>query len=160
MKGWLLIGTLILAAAGYSAVDAVAQVDTTPNLESELRRGMDAAGACPSTSAAQDYAKCIFAISARNQQTVVDYKPFDTGLFFKAWIAMDLLGNSGTPADTDLAMQSVAAARHQAASMYTVFLADQRKVGATDEQMIAASGLSKSMLESRLASWASQPPAP
>jgi hypothetical protein len=42
--------------------------------------------------------------------------------------------------------------------MYTVYRADQRKVGVTDEQMIAISGLPKSMLESRLAVWVSQPP--
>jgi hypothetical protein len=89
---------------------------------------------------------------------VVDYKPFDTGLFFKAWIAMDLLGNPSGASDAGSTTPAAAAARHQAASMYTVYRADQRKVGVSDEQMIAISGLSKSMLESRLAVWASQPP--
>jgi hypothetical protein len=70
---------------------------------------------------------------------------------------MDLLGNPSTPPDVDLAKQVAAAARHQAESMYTVFRADQRKVGVADEQLIEISGMSKGNLESRLAVWASQP---
>jgi len=159
MKNWLLLSIPFLTpVAASSAADQSAALDSTSTLETEIRRGVEAESACSAITVAQDYVQCIFAVEARNQQKVVDYKPFDTGLFFKAWIAMDLLGNPSGPANPNSEPQAVAAGRHQAASMYTVFRADQRKIGVTDEQMIAASGMSKSILEPRLADWASRPP--
>jgi len=161
MKNWRLLSILFLTPlTASSAADQSAAIDSTSTLETEIRRGVYAESACAAIAVAQDYVRCIFAVEARNQQKVVDYKPFDTGLFFRAWIAMDLLGNPRSSADSSSSPQAAEAARQQAASMYTVFRADQRKVGVTDEQMIAASGMSKSILESRLAVWASQPPPP
>jgi hypothetical protein len=158
MKHWLLCSILFLTPlTAASAADPSAAIDPASALETQIKRGMDAESACSAIAVAQNYTQCIFAVEARNQQTVVDYKPFDTGLFFKAWIAMDLLGNP-TATDPSSTPEAAAAARQQAASMYTVYRADQRKVGVTDEQMIAISGLPKSMLESRLAVWVSQPP--
>jgi hypothetical protein len=159
MKNWLTLGILLLTPVGASsAADQSLITDSASTLETEIKRGVQAESACSAIADAEDYAHCIFAVEARNQQKVVDYKPFDTGLFFKAWITLDLLGNPGGPADTRSASPAAAAARQQAASLYTVFRADQRKVGATDELMIAASGMPSSILESRLAVWASQPP--
>jgi len=153
---WILL-MLMAPIAASSAMDLSALSDTTPTLESEIKRGIEAESSCSRVIVSRDYVQCIFAIEARNQQNVVDYKPFDTGLFFRAWIAMDLLGNPSTPPDDDLAKQVAAAGRHQAESMYTVFRADQRKVGVADEQLIEISGMSKGNLESRLAVWTSQP---
>jgi hypothetical protein len=71
---------------------------------------------------------------------------------------MDARGNPVSPADDDKAKQLSAAALHQAGSMYTVYRAYQRKVGVTDDFVIAVSGMSQSLVESRIAFWDSQPP--
>jgi hypothetical protein len=149
---------MVLAIGAASATEPTSPVDTTPTPGAEIKRGIDAASACSGTLSASDYVHCIFAVEARNQPMVVDYKPFDTGLFFKAWITMDLRANPTQPPANDLEIQGVEAARHQSASMYIVFRADQRKVGVADEQLIDASNLPKSLVESRLTVWANQPP--
>jgi hypothetical protein len=119
---------------------------------------MDAESACSGSLAPSDYAHCIFGIEERNRQRLLDYNPFDIGLFFRAWVVMDTLANPTRPADNDEAKQRSVAARQQAASLYTVYRAYQRKVGVTDEFVIAVSGLPQSVLESRISFWDSQPP--
>jgi hypothetical protein len=35
------------------------------------------------------YAQCIFDVADRNRQKVVDHDPFETGLFFNAWLTRE-----------------------------------------------------------------------
>jgi hypothetical protein len=160
MKSELVIGgVLMLAAVGAaSAADLSPATDSTPTVETEIKRGMDAESTCDGALVAAEYAHCIFSIENKNRQRLLDYNPFDIGLFFRAWVVMDARGNPGNPADTDEAKQVAAAALHQAASMYTVYRAYQKKVGVTDDFVIAVSGMSQSLVESRIAFWDSQPP--
>jgi len=158
MKSGLVVGALLMTAvAAISAADLSPPIDATPTVETEIKRGMDAESVCIGSLVAPDYAHCIFAIEERNRQRLLDYNPFDIGLFFRAWVVMDARANPGSPADGDPAKE-LSAARHQAASMYTVYRAYQRKVGVTDEFVIGVSGMSASLVESRIAFWDSQPP--
>ena len=159
MKSCLLLGILlVLPIEAPSAAEPDAPVVATPTLATEIKRGMDAESACSETIDPPGYARCIFAIEARNQQMMMSNKPFDTGLFFKAWYALDSLANSSSPTDTDVAKQLAEGARRQAASMFAIYRADQRKVGVADNQVIEISGTRPTNVESRFAFWDSQPP--
>jgi hypothetical protein len=159
LKRGLVPVVLLLGAARTGATaDLSPPLDKPPTVETEIKRGMDAESACSPTLAVPDYGHCIFGIEARNRQSMLDYNPFDIGLFFRAWVAMDALANPSRPADSDAAQRLSALASHQAASMYTIYRAYQKKVGVTDEFVIALSGLSPSTLESRIAFWDAQPP--
>jgi hypothetical protein len=151
MKSNLVLGGLLIVAAGAAcAADPSPPIDTTPTVETEIKRGMDAESACAGALVAADYAHCVFGIENRNRQKLLDYNPFDIGLFFRAWVVMDGRSSSSNPTDNDAAKQ--------AASMYTVYRAYQRKVGVTDDFVIAVSGMPQSLVESRIAFWDSQPP--
>jgi len=157
-KDLVLGGLLVLAVGAACAADPGPATDTTPTVETEIKRGMDAESACASALVAADYSHCVFGIENRNRQRLLDYNPFDIGLFFRAWVLMDARANPSSPADSDETKQLSAAARHQALSMYTVYRAYQRKVGVTDDFVIAVSGMSQSLVEARIAFWDSQPP--
>jgi hypothetical protein len=159
MNNHLLPGVLLmLSAAAASAADLSPATDTKPTVETEIKRGMDAETACGGARIPADYAHCIFSTEYQNRQRLLDYNPFDIGLFFKAWVVMDARGNPGTAADNDEAKELAAAALHQAGSMYTVYRAYQRKVDVTDDFVIAVAGMSQSVIESRITFWDSQPP--
>ena len=159
MKNHLVLGGLLMLAVGAaSAAHLSPASDTRPTVETEIKRGMDAESACGSALVPADYAHCIFSVENQNRQRLLDYNPFDIGLFFRAWAVLDARGNPVSPADDDKAKQLSAAALHQAGSMYTVYRAYQRKVGVTDDFVIAVSGMSQSLVESRIAFWDSQPP--
>jgi hypothetical protein len=158
MKNHLVLGGLLMAAGAACAADPAPAPDPTPTVETEIKRGMDAESACATDSVAADYAHCVFTIENRNRQRLLDYNPFDIGLFFKAWVVMDERSSSSSPADNDDAKQLAAANLHQAASLYTVYRAYQRKVGVTDDFVIAVSGMPPNQVESRIAFWDSQPP--
>ena len=155
----VLLGVLIMVpVAGSCAADLDTPINTTPTLGSEIKRGIDAELACQSRAmAANDFALCTFAIEEKNRQKVVDYNAFDVGLFFNAWLTMDIFANPSGPPDNDLAKSVAAASHSEAAKMLTVYRSLRKKVGVTDEQVIAISGMSKNLLEARLAVWASQP---
>jgi hypothetical protein len=88
---------------------------------------------------------------------VVDYQPFDLGLFFAAWINMDVVAYPTNPIQNAYAQERYASARREAEAMYKIFRDHQKKVGVTDEQIVSASGMKKDHLIARLAFWTSQP---
>src|ERR1039457_7426784 len=79
MKSCLLLAiVLVLPIEAPSAAEPDAPVVATPTLATEIKRGMDAESACSETIDPPGYARCIFAIEARNQQMMMSNKPFDT----------------------------------------------------------------------------------
>jgi hypothetical protein len=157
MRYQLLLGVLLMVKiASSAAMDLNAPVNTTPTVGTEIKRGVDAANACD-TSAMEplNYALCIQGIDDRNAQKVVDSKPFDVGLYFAAWLSMDIIGSM--PASNDFARHLGEAGHSEAASMYIIYRDFQRKLGVTDDDVITASWKNKDAVEARLAVWANQP---
>jgi hypothetical protein len=84
---------------------------------------MDAASQCIGTFPALNFAQCIIGIGERNRQKVVDSKPFDLGLFLKAWVSMDIVGYPTQEVQGDFEQKHYADGRRWAASMSKVWRA-------------------------------------
>ena len=139
------------------AVDLNAPINTTPTVGTEIKRGMDAAFQCPITVDPLSFSGCIFNFETQNRQKVVDYQPFDLGLFFEAWALLDSVGYTEHEVQGDLAQKTYVVARGRAASMYKVFRSIQQKLGVTDEQLVSLSSRKKEPLAQRLEFWSKLP---
>jgi hypothetical protein len=154
----LALGAFLIGPGAQSA-DLSAPINTTPTLGSEIKRGIDAAfSQCPNSFDPLAFPQCVFAIEGKNRQKVVEYQPFDLGLFFEAWIRMDVAGFPSQELQSDLAQSHYTSARRQAKAMYGVFRDYQTKLGVTDEQLISLSDYKKDHLRQRLEYWSKMPP--
>jgi hypothetical protein len=101
-------------------------------------------------------ARCVLDAENQNHQRMTSYEPFALGLKFGAWLTLDIWAypKPGSKLAPNQQAQQVAAV------MFMSFRDYQRRLGITDDQLIAAAaeGSNLNAVKARLVFWARQPP--
>jgi hypothetical protein len=152
-KNFLFLCTSMLINYPASAVDLNKPINNTPTVATEIKRGSDAAWQCDSVMTnALDYARCIFKVEELNRQKVVDYQPFDLGLFFAAWLNLDITAGSVKKVMGEDSTRFQDAYR-EADSMFTLFSSVQAEMKVSDKQLINITKMNQDLVNNKLSSW-------
>ena len=124
-RGWISVVVLV-GAAGVGMADAATTV------RAEIRRGWDAGGKCAAEHA-DAYGATVACVQTQQdqnrQQMPQDYRYFEIGLFFKAWLHFNTLA-SAAARDGDI--------RSGEKTCWTNYVVARREAGLTDSSVVEA----------------------
>ena len=126
MRGWT--AAVVLVAAASVTWNAVAATTA----RAEIRRGWDAGGKC-ATAHADAYSATVACVQTEQDQNRAkmpdDYRYFDIGLYFKAWLHFNTLAGAAAT-DGDI--------RAGEKTCWTNYVVARREVGLADSSVVEA----------------------
>jgi hypothetical protein len=123
------------AGAAENPLDAPV-VSQAPTLRSEIQRGRDAAEKCSADlpHGLGPFDKCVTNAQADNRQKMGQgFEAFDTGLYFSAWMNMDVLVSSNKGG----LLVNDKLARISEKGYWDEYRESRNKIGTTDDAVIA-----------------------
>jgi hypothetical protein len=96
------------------------------------------------------YDSCVTAAQDGNRGKGGDPRYFDTGLFFSAWVQMDMNVRPDWPSKTGEDKQRLADAKPLAIKYLKLYRETQKKAAVTDEQVIVVTGLNPEQFQTKL----------
>jgi len=126
-------------AAPAFAADINAPLNDTPTIASEIRRGDTAAFHCHLDNLIEQlaFSDCISAAAKGDEQRHPNYAPFELGLYLKTFMLDPARIEEGRKVGT-INNDDIAFITNDIAISYFEFRLNQKKLGLTDEQIVAA----------------------
>lgn len=148
------------------ATDINAPIDKRPTVGSEINRGNKAAFDCGlrHVSDVLAFSKCVSDVISMEEQNQQNYLPFMVGAYWGECEneALSVESNSKIASTNNFAAAELPDDLRELASTYRVFRNYQKKLGVTDDQLVAAlddlTPEGKKMLLAQLHSWENAPP--